>query len=982
VRPARTVLFVLSLTLALMSAPPFGTGESLLQFHRKRADSLQAAGDFESSIRQYRHALTLAENAAEKISLLSKLGLLHWNIGKIDESLDFYLRGRALAVESGREEDSARLKDILEIYQAYQKGKEARDAEKLEESLEHFERAVEFSAKARSPEHEVKCLRQLSASHYRLNHMAVFFDLNTRAVRLAARTRLRREEGYGHFNLGLYHQFLGHYAAALDSYIRSHEIAVELGDEPEQSACLLNLSAVHLEIGNFERAIEKLEEALEIDRKLGNTARVAQDLNNLGIVYRKKGYASGDRGDYERALNIYRRALLHAERSGNTKDAPRILNNIGSLLTDLDRDLEALEYFKRALSEAETNAVNDLVVVCLTNLGIVNSKLGNHEISIRYYQRSIDMALRYNKVFLWDAYLEIANTYKKQGKHGQALKNYKTAVAVIEDLRSKIDLEEYRAAYLGSDKRLEAYRNLIDLLVVLHQSRPDEGYDRQAFHYLERAKARAFLDSLEISNIEIGEGLPARLVSREKEILGEISRLHTELLAAEHSPERQSSLEAALLKQEEAHESLKREMRRTSPSVAALRYPEIVDVPNARKLLPDGRTAIIAYSVGRDRSYGFSLTRKRLKIFPLPEARRLQESLSAFLGELTDRSLPPSSLGRELAATLVSPALEPGIRNFIFVTDDILNYLPFEALSVSDGPEGRLIARYGVAYAPSVSSLRELEQRGRERGASGRGSRILLVGDPDIGGREVNSESPAGESGPAAGTGRGLPALRYSGREIKDIASLYGARRTDVFLGKEATEVLLKSRELDGYRVIHLSAHGLVNDRNPARSAVVLARTSGDGEDGFLQMREIFNLRMNAGLVVLSACDTGLGLHIHGEGLQGLNRAFFAAGADAVLMSLWAVHDEASAQLMARFHFHLRRGERIAEALRRAKIEMARSADLSHPYYWAGFVVTGRADRVLYPRPAAALIPAAAGLLLILVLAGIKILRNRPRPAA
>ncbi|MBN2199168.1 MAG: CHAT domain-containing protein [Candidatus Aminicenantes bacterium] len=965
-----------------MSAPPFGTGKNLFRFHLEKAESFQAAGDFEASVRHCRSALALAETAGDKISLLSRLGLLHWNLGNIDNSLGFYLRARALAVETDRQEDSARLGDILDIYRAYQRAKEARDAGKFEESLTRFGEAVEFAGKARSPEHEVKCLRQLSASHYALNQMSAFFDLNARAVKLAARTRLRREEGYGHFNLGLYHQFLGHYAAALDSYIRSYEIAVELGDEPEQSACLLNLSAVHLEIGNFERAIEKLEDALEIDRKLGNAARVAQDLNNLGIVYRKKGYASGEAADYERALSIYRRALLHAERSGNRKDAPRILNNIGSVLTDLDRDLEALEHFKHALSEAETHSVNDLVVVCLTNLGIVNSKLGNHDMSIRYYQRSIDMAVRYNKVFLWDAYLEIANTYKKQGKHNRALANYKTAIAVIEDLRSKIDLEEYRAAYLGSDKRLEAYRNLIDLLVVLHESRPEDGYDHMAFHYLERAKARAFLDSLEISNFEIGEGLPARLVSRENEILADISRLHTELLAAEHSPERTSSIEAELLKREEAHEALKREIRRTSPTVAALRYPEIIDVPSARNLLPDQRTAVIAYGIGRERSYGFSLTKKRLKIFPLPDARRLQASLSAYLGELTDRTLPPSSRGRELARMLVTPALEPGIRNLIFVTDDILNYLPFESLPVSDGPEGLLIARFGVSYAPSVSSLRELTQRSREWGAAGRGRKILLVGDPNTGGRKENSSAAASENGSGKGPDTGFPALRFSGREIEDIASLYGRRRADVFLGKDATEALIKNRELGGYRIIHISAHGLVNDRNPARSAVVLSRTNGDREDGFLQMREIFNLRMKAGLVVLSACDTGLGPHIHGEGLQGLNRAFFSAGAGAVLMSLWAVHDEASAQLMARFHFHLRRGERIAEALRRAKMELARSAELSHPYYWAGFVVTGRADRVLFPRFSGFGLLAAAGLLLILVLAGIKLLRDRTRPAA
>ncbi|MBM3297095.1 MAG: CHAT domain-containing protein, partial [Candidatus Aminicenantes bacterium] len=792
----------------------------------------------------------------------------------------------------------------------------------------------------------------------------------------AVLARLELEQEYCLYNLGLYHQSTGNFPAALDHFSRAYDLAVRLGDASEQSSCLLSLGAVHLEIGNFDRAAEKLEAALAIDEKLGDAGRVAQALNNLGIIHRKKGYASGDRADYERALVFYREALGHAERSGNKKDELKVLNNIGSLLTDLDRDLEALDYFKRALAEAERYAVNDLVVICLTNLGIVSSKLGNHEASIRYYRRSIDMGLRYNRVFLWDAYLEIANSYKKQGMREEALRNYRTAVAVIEDLRSKIDLEEYRAAYLGSDKRLEAYRNLMDLLVDMHRDRPGEGFDRQAFHCLERAKARAFLDSLEISHIDIKVEAPAPLLNREEEILSAISRLHSELLETGLSPERKASLEAELAGLEEAHEDLKRRMRRESPAYAALRYPEIIDVEDARKLLPDGRTAIIAYGVGRDRSYGFSLSRKKLVIFPLPGARALKDKISAYLGEITDRSRPASTLGREIETMLVAPGRQPGIRNILFVADDILNYLPFEVLPLSDAPGDRLIARYGVSYAPSVTSLRELGQRSRARNPRRRGGGILLIGDPALDG---HSGRPAGPDD-LAPPGAGLPRLKFSGREIENIAALYKRPGAAVFSGGEAAESLIKSHDLERYRVIHFSAHGLVDDRNPARSAVVLARNAEDGEDGFLRMREIYNLRLNAGLVVLSACDTGIGPHIHGEGLQGLNRAFFFAGAEAVLMSLWAVQDEASAQLMTRFHTHLRRGERIAGALRLAKMEMARSAALSHPYYWAGFVVTGRADRVLYPRPRIPLLPAAGAALLLLVPVIFRVLKKKKRP--
>ncbi|MDH5744570.1 MAG: CHAT domain-containing protein, partial [Candidatus Aminicenantes bacterium] len=191
--------------------------------------------------------------------------------------------------------------------------------------------------------------------------------------------------------------------------------------------------------------------------------------------------------------------------------------------------------------------------------------------------------------------------------------------------------------------------------------------------------------------------------------------------------------------------------------------------------------------------------------------------------------------------------------------------------------------------------------------------------------------------------------LKYSGTEIERISSLFKEKKEDIFIREAATEKQLKNLNLDDYKIIHFATHSLIDDKKPARSSIVLSLNSSDEEDGFIQMREIYNLNLNSDLITLSACQTGLGQFIKGEGIEGLNRSFFFAGASSVLMSLWAVNDQATYQLMERFYSHLRSSEPIANSLRNAKLEMISSEAVSHPYYWAGFIVSGKADQVVFP---------------------------------
>jgi CHAT domain-containing protein len=266
-----------------------------------------------------------------------------------------------------------------------------------------------------------------------------------------------------------------------------------------------------------------------------------------------------------------------------------------------------------------------------------------------------------------------------------------------------------------------------------------------------------------------------------------------------------------------------------------------------------------------------------------------------------------------------------------------------------------LIKNYNISYASSISSYSEIVKRKKSNGEKPRKD-ILAFGDPYFGNPKTKENGDDVfqdffSSNVYSAGALNFYRLKYSGMEIDKIAPLFKKSKTTVFLRKNASEDQLKKPglNLENYKIIHFATHSIIDNNIPARSSIVLSLDEDPTEDGFLQMREIYNLKLNSDLVTLSSCQTGLGELIRGEGIEGINRAFFYAGASSVLMSLWAVNDQASYQLMERFYYHICSSESIKNALRKAKLEMINSGVLSHPYYWAGFIASGKTDKVIFP---------------------------------
>jgi CHAT domain-containing protein len=355
----------------------------------------------------------------------------------------------------------------------------------------------------------------------------------------------------------------------------------------------------------------------------------------------------------------------------------------------------------------------------------------------------------------------------------------------------------------------------------------------------------------------------------------------------------------------------------------------------------------------------------------------MKNQVQNYLRVITDKDNQNFQLGNELFNNLVLPGLDKNIKNIIFVPDDILHFLPFEALISDNGENSWLVKDYQIAYAPSISSLREIVEHKKSNRQKPRMD-LLAFGDPFFGALETGNNGTDIFEQFFSSRSFDFFRLEFSGREIDEISSLF--KKKNVFRRKEASEDLLKNHSLEDYKIIHFATHSIIDEKIPDRSSIVLTLDEDPAEDGFFQMREIYNIKLNADLVTLSSCQTGLGEFIHGEGIEGINRAFFYAGASSVLMSLWAVNDQASCQLMERFYFHLRSSESIMNALRKAKLELIESDPLPHPYYWAGFIASGKADEIIFPRYSTKWI--FLGAFLVLVFGAIMILRKRFRKEA
>lgn len=746
-------------------------------------------------------------------------------------------------------------------------------------------------------------------------------------------------------NLGVLEYNLGDFGAALEAYGLALALERKLGDRLQEAAILHNLGITYYGLGDYERALSHFEQALSICREAGATE--GEIRTEIAIAH-----ARFQLGETTPALEVGRLAAEAASAASDREGEMLARLLLGSQLT-AGEPAAALEELSRALGLARLLEDRLKEVSALRLLGKAHLALQQPEAAIRSLGPAVDLAHTIRApARAVEVLTTLARAERMLDRPGEARAHAEEALRLIEALRTTETEPDLRASFLAAQRA--AFELAIDLLMELEQRSPGQGYAAQALAVSERARARSLLDLLQEARADIREGVDPALRDRERGLLVRLNAKagqQAELLSRPGTTERRRSLEGEIRSVLDEIAQVEEEIRRRSPRYAALTQPTLATSREIQGLL-DGETLLLEYWLGAERSFLWAVDRESVTGFELPPRARIEAAAREVYGRLgvlapgDDRLEPAAaSLGRMLLGPVAGKL---GKRRLIIVADGELQYIPFGALPLPDSSALPLLARHEIVNAPSASAValqRHLPHRPPPAGT------VAVLADPVF-----NPEDPrlAGQAGKRTATGGGQRSmassptsflrLPWSRREAEAIAAVAPAERSLVALDFRASRATALSPELSGYRIVHFATHGIIDSRTPALSGLMLSRVDERGTplEGFLGLRDVYNLRLGAELVVLSGCETALGKQVRGEGLVGLTQGFLYAGARQVVASLWRIEDRATAELMSRFYRALLvEGRTPAAALRQAQLTIREDKRWRSPYYWSGFVLQG-----------------------------------------
>ncbi len=564
------------------------------------------------------------------------------------------------------------------------------------------------------------------------------------------------------------------------------------------------------------------------------------------------------------------------------------------------------------------------------------------------------------------ALVGLARAARLQGDFAPARQHLDRAVELIEGVRSEVRGDLSRSYYLAT--RYDAFEELVTLLMELHQADDSVGYERQALEYAERARARSLLEGLTAaatSRRHAGaENIDVELRRRK---LAEIRALEKRRMTVVLKRASGATVESDV--QDPRIEQLEKLLRQRWLAVEQLESPGAGDTAPSTpfsageiQALLDGETLLAVYLLAEPHSFAWTVDRERVEVHRLPSRTRIEERARRAAAAVAQSNKPAfADQARRTLAALSEAVIEPlaprlaGRRRLAVLADGALHYVPFAALPAPRGDPADtvepLLVRHEIVTLPSAAVL--AYQRRALAGRPPAPRTVAVIADPVFGpdDERLNPALTSSEAVPkdleravrSLDLDR-LERLRFSAAEAAAILALVPEETSLEALGFQADRELVESGLLGGYRIVHFATHGLLHPVHPGLSGVVLSLLDEDGrpQDGFLRAHEVAALDLPADLIVLSACSTGLGREVRGEGLVGLPQAFFQAGARRVVVSLWNVNDSATAELMARFYRHLLEdGLPPAAALREAQLAILAEERWKAPYFWAPFLLSG-----------------------------------------
>ena len=751
------------------------------------------------------------------------------------------------------------------------------------------------------------------------------------------------------------------WSGQLQKTVTYGEKSLEIASKTKSAA--LQIYALHLlidayrSVRNFEKVRDLLEKGFLIVKEIppDTSTRIAHE----GNLYLRLGWDLMRRREYEKAIDAFSQSVylyesylvrLYGSRTQNQTLIENARTSFILRLTALANAYrqagnlqQALEHYHRAMNSIKDWELKYAYEPSLyRNLGEIYYQQKNFPQALENFRKALAVAENQQErgEISWTS-TRIGDVLRQTGEPVKAIPYYQKAIQQIESTRSLLESEDYRQSYFEGG--LSAYVSMIQVLLAA-------GKQEEAFNYNERARSRVFLDVLgskvQLSRIRSG------LLEEERVLQEHIAAIRARLVTEREAAAR-AELGRELRGAERAYNAFLAKVRKEDKEQASLMTVEPLTLKEVQELLDPG-TTLVEYFVAGSGAFVWVVEKDRMQFVRVKLSRGklagLVKSLRGAIFSLGERDK------FKVASTVLYQHLIEGVlphvtgKELIIVPHDVLHYLPFHALLAPDGHY--LIEKYPIYYLSSASLLQFVKEKRKAKGdlsaVLAQAGRVLAFGNPDLGDPQKD--------------------LQFAELEAGEVRRLYP--KSSVYVRKEATEERAKGLSSQ-YDILHFATHAELKDGDPLSSAILLAK---DGtEDGRLEVREIFGMDLYANLVVLSACETGLGKLSSGDELVGLTRAFIYAGTPSVVASLWKVEDSSTAALMASFYRNLRTMTKV-EALRQAQLELIRgqaSSDLlarrgvggigklgeipqakptsptssvvstSHPYFWAPFILVG-----------------------------------------
>jgi CHAT domain-containing protein/tetratricopeptide (TPR) repeat protein len=886
---------------AMQMAKGVGDDASRAAGQRALAHIYYRKRKYEASIELYQSALALYEGLGNDLetgrTLNSSLQSLIY-LGRYQDAMEAAERARAIFERLGDRLRLARLDANM--------GNILYRQDRFEEALELYQRAYRAFLEIGEPQDVAISLKNTATCQISLNAFRDALDTYAQARAYCVEHNMPLLVMLADYNIAYLYYLRGEYTRSIELYRAAREDGHKLGDAYREALCDLDQSEMYLELNLSEEGAHLAGRAQKAFLQLGMGYEAAKAQTNLAI-------SLTHHGDNAVALDLFRRARQLFNRENNHAWIATI-DLYQALVYHQDGRLEeARELCKRALTFFEPSPLFTKSVLCQLLLARIELDLGNAAMAREVCQAALARLEQAETPALsYQAWYVLGVVEEAMDQPDAAHQAYLKAHHHLENLRSHLKAEEMKIAFLKD--KLEVYEALVRMCL----SRG--GSLETAFGYIEEAKSRSLADLIAFRS----QGLPASRKT-ERAMVDQVNTLRGELNWYSRTIQllegRAANLMAPqLVKMRRAARECEQRLVEALASVrvedaeyANLQTAGSVPLETIRAALPEDALLVEYYRVG-DSFHVCLLSRRTIKIVPVGSASHLRRVLQLLRFQLSkfrlgtdyvrtfhDQLLDATNAHlQEFYENLIAP-VEAELRraaHLIIAPHDFLHYLPFHALLGANGiPLGE---RFSISYTPSASVYYLCATKQATESA-----RTLILGVPD-------------------------PQAPQIADEVRAVAAVLPG--SQVFMGAEATDEVLRERGAES-RFIHIATHGYFRQDNPMFSSISLGNTH-------LSLFDLYQLNLPCELITLSGCGTGLNVVVGGDELLGLVRGLLYAGTQGVLVTLWDVNDQSTAEFMELFYRALQVNPNKAKALQSAMAELRRR--YKHPYYWAPFVLVGK----------------------------------------